>query len=348
MLFSEMEINEKIKSSLKKMNFDSPTKVQELVIPSMIKGNNVVVKSHTGSGKTAAFGIPIINQILNEEVKKVLIVGPTRELVVQVCEEIRKLSKDSHIRAFAVYGGHGIEGEFEMLNKQFHIVCATPGRLLDHIERRTLNPKEFDTIVLDEADRMLDMGFIDDIRKILERTQPKNTHLFSATLDSKIIGLIEKYIRKYDEIILTEEVIGTKIIEETIATPARWKVNKLLDFMKDKRDKKVLIFVSTKRYCETLAQKFHKNRFNVETIHGDLSQRKREIALSLFKTGKVNILIATDVAARGLQIDNVDYVVNYDEPQDEDTYKHRVGRTGRMGKTGYAVNFKIDNTDLYL
>jgi ATP-dependent RNA helicase DeaD len=348
MLFSEMEIDEKIKLSLKNMGFESPSKVQELVIPSMIKGNNVVVKSHTGSGKTAAFGIPVIDKILKGEIEKVLIVGPTRELVVQVCEEIRKISKDSHIKAFAVYGGHGIEGEIELLNRKFNIVCATPGRLLDHIERRTLHPKEFDTIILDEADRMLDMGFIDDIKKIMSMVQAKNTHLFSATLDSKIIGLIKRYIQEYDEIILNEEVIGVNIIEETIATPARWKVNKLLDFMKDKKDKKVLIFVSTKRYCETLAQKFYKNRFRVETIHGDLSQRKREIALSNFKKGEVNILIATDVAARGLQIDNVDYVINYDDPQDEDTYKHRVGRTGRMGKTGYAVNFEIDNTDLYL
>jgi len=348
MQFSEMQINEKIKLSLKNMGFESPTKVQELVIPSMIKGNNVVVKSHTGSGKTAAFGVPVINQILEGKSEKVLIIGPTRELVVQVCEEIRKLSKDSHIKAFAVYGGHGIEGEMDLLEKNFNIVCATPGRLIDHIERRTLKPHEFDTIILDEADRMLDMGFIDDIRGIMSRVKAKNTHLFSATLDSKIIDLIKEYIREYDEIILNEEVIGVNIIEETIATPARWKVNKLLDFVQDKRNKKILIFVSTKRYCETLAQKLHRNRFTVETIHGDLSQRKREIALSVFKSGKVNILIATDVAARGLQIDNVDYVINYDEPLDEDTYKHRVGRTGRMGKTGYAVNFKIDNTDLYL
>jgi len=348
MLFSEMDIDNKIKESLKKMNFDKPTKVQELVIPSMIKGKNVVVKSHTGSGKTAAFGIPVIHQILNGDVKKVLIIGPTRELVVQVCEEIRKMCKDSHIRVFAVYGGHGIEGEIELLNRKFDIVCATPGRLLDHIERRTLNPKEFDTIILDEADRMLDMGFIDDIKIILSKTQAKNTHLFSATLDSKIINIIKKYIREYEEIILNEEIIGTKIIEEIISTPARWKTQKLIELIKDKKDKKILIFVSTKRFCDMLSQRLTKNRFRVETIHGDLSQRKREIALSRFKKGEVNILIATDVAARGLQIDNVDYVVNYDEPQDEDTYKHRVGRTGRMGKTGYAINFKIDNTDLYL
>ncbi|MEM3364764.1 MAG: DEAD/DEAH box helicase [Candidatus Micrarchaeia archaeon] len=343
MKFEDMEFSASLKEALSNMNYTTPTKVQERVIPIMCSGSNVIVRSHTGSGKTLAFGIPISDRIINRKSRAALVLGPTRELVMQVKGELRQINKFTGLRVFEVYGGHGIEGETQVLRGRVDILCATPGRLLDHIERGNIDMEMFDTVVLDEADRMLDMGFIDDIRKILEIIKPEKTHLFSATLDGKVAVLIQEYITKYEEILLEEEIIGTNIIEKKFIVPRQQKFKELCKYIKQAGRQRVLVFVSTKRYAEMLRERLYNRGIRAVSLHGDLSQQKREQSLEQFKSGRSNVLIATDVAARGLQIDNVEYVINYDEAADADTHRHRIGRTGRMGATGYAITFIDEN-----
>ncbi|MCK4319731.1 DEAD/DEAH box helicase [Candidatus Micrarchaeota archaeon] len=344
MKFEEMDIDDSIKKALKDMKYENATEVQLRTMPDINYGKNVVVRSQTGSGKTSAFGIPLSERIISGKSKYVLIIGPTRELMVQVKNEIKELNKYTNISAYAVYGGHGIVGEIRVLKGSVQILCATPGRLWDHIERKTINPLDFDTVVLDEADRMLDMGFINEIKKILGVVKPKNIHMFSATLDGRVAKLINKYITKYEEVILKDEIVGVDIIEKKITVPKEEKFTELVAHLKKAKGKRVLVFVSTKRYADKLKEKLSRMDFRATCIHGDLTQRKREVALENFKSKKKNVLIATDVAARGLQIDNVGYVINYDEAMDADTHRHRIGRTGRMGKMGYAITF-LDSYD---
>lgn len=341
--FEDLSFHNLLKKSIKDMNYSTITEVQEKTIPLMINGENVICKSHTGSGKTLAFGIPISDRILSNKSQKVLILGPTRELVVQVKDEIGKLNRYSGLRVYNVYGGHGMNEEATALRRGVHILAATPGRLLDHFKRRVINPKQFDTVVLDEADRMLDMGFVEDIKKILDLIQPGRVHLFSATLDGKVATIISKYIPTYEEVIIKEEVIGKNITEKHIEVKSSdEKFGHLKQVLEEAGSSRVLVFVSTKRYADMLTEKLTSLGYSVISIHGDKSQKYRELALEDFKAGRMQILIATDVAARGLQIDNVEYVVNYDQARDADTHKHRIGRTGRMGKTGVAVTFVSD------
>ncbi len=340
MKFEEMDIDKSIKKALKDMKYETATEVQLHTMPIINYGKNAVVRSQTGSGKTSAFGIPLSERIILGKSKYVLIIGPTRELMVQVKNEIKELNRYTGLTVYAVYGGHGIEGEIRVLKGSVQILCATPGRLWDHIERRTIDPLKFDTVVLDEGDRMLDMGFINEIKKILSVVKPKNIHMFSATLDGRVARLINKYITKYEEVILKDEIVGKDIIEKKIRVPKEEKFTELVAHLKKTKGKRVLVFVSTKRYADKLKEKLNRMDFRVTCIHGDLTQRRREVALEDFKSKKKNVLIATDVAARGLQIDNIGYVINYDEAMDADTHRHRIGRTGRMGKLGYAITFQ--------
>jgi len=339
MSFEDIEFSEEIKQGLKNMNFVKPTNVQVDTIPLMLKGHNVIVKSHTGSGKTAAFGIPISEMIFNVKVKGALVLCPTRELAVQVKDELRKMNSRTRLRIYAFYGGHGMSSELSSINKGIDILCATPGRLLDHFRNKNLDPTQFDIVVLDEADRMLDMGFIHDLKDILSQVKPKKTHLFSATLDGSVAKLIEEYIPEYKEVILPEEIIGKNIMERHVKVPRNMRINALEEVLEEAKDGRVLIFVSTKRTADFLSRKLFQLGHKTEALHGDKSQRAREMALENFKSGKRKILVATDVAARGLQVNNIEYVVNYDMAGDEDTHKHRIGRTGRMGDTGHAITF---------
>ncbi|MGB9635457.1 MAG: DEAD/DEAH box helicase [Candidatus Micrarchaeia archaeon] len=337
--FSELELSQGVKEALDDLGYIEMTEVQSRAIPLIMSGRNAVVKSYTGSGKTAAFAVPLIEKLLQHEIKKVLVLGPTRELVVQVKEEMRNIGKNTKLRILAVYGGHGIEGEIDALQRGVDVLCATPGRLLDHIDRKTVHPEEFDVVVLDEADRMLDMGFVDDIKNVLDKVMPNNVHLFSATLDGKVADMVRQYIPSYEKIFIEDEIIGKNIIEKHVLVSREQKFRELVNYIREARNERVLIFVSTKKYADVLTERLVKRRFRAACIHGDLSQTKREHALNAFKQGKINILIATDVAARGLQIDDVEYVINYDKANDADTHKHRIGRTGRMGSKGYAITF---------
>ncbi len=342
--FESFEFSPQIKRALKDMDYRNPTEVQLRTIPLILDGYNVAAKSYTGSGKTAAFGIPLSSLIADGKKKSVLIVGPTRELVVQVKEELRNINRYTKLRIFAVYGGHGIEGEIKILQGKVDMLCATPGRLLDHIERGTINLRDFDTVVLDEADRMLDMGFVDDVRRILAKANAKSVHLFSATLEENVISLIKDYVQDYETVTIKDNLLGNNIIEKNLIVQRKNKFRELINCINKFGKNRALVFVSTKRYASILTEKLNRRGYRAVAIHGDLSQKRREISLGEFKSGRKRVLVATDVAARGLQIDNVECVVNYDAANDADTHKHRIGRTGRMGNKGYAITFLDDSS----
>jgi len=337
--FENIGFSPELKEAIKKMGYKTATEVQAKAIPLIISGQNVVSKSFTGSGKTAAFGIAISERILRRESQAALIMCPTRELAMQVKEELQEINRETGFNVFAVYGGTKMSQDEKIFKKRIDILCATPGRLLDHFEHRRLNPKIFDTVVLDEADRMLDMGFIKDIKHVLSFIRPKNTHLFSATLTGSVAKLIEKYIPTFKEVIIQEEIVGKDIIQKKEFYSRPEKIPKLLKWLEKAGNQKVLVFVATKHFSDSLNEKLKRDGFRSTTIHGDKRQKAREISLKRFKEGSRNILIATDVAARGLQIDKVEYVINLDRARDADTHKHRIGRTGRMGDKGLAITF---------
>lgn len=353
--FDEFNIKPALKDGLRRMNYNDSTEVQELTFPVIMGSKNVVVKSFTGSGKTLAFGIPISERILRRDSRSAIVIGPTRELVIQVCTELQKLNRFSRMKIFTVYGGHGITGEVMSLKKGFEILCATPGRLLDHLERGNLKHMKVDTIILDEGDLMLDMGFQEDINKILRIIRPKNVHLFSATMEGKVTQVIREHIPQYELIDIKTEIVGTQIFEEEHKLRPEQKFPKLLEYL-NKATGKVLIFSSTKRYVEILRERIEKEGIRCNTIHSDITQARREHALREFRDSKIKILIATDVASRGLHIDDVEYVINYDSARSDDIHKHRIGRTGRMGKIGNAITFteergkrrRKDRTDDYV
>ncbi len=337
--FENLGFSPELKAAIKQMGYKQATEVQEKSIPLMVSGKNVISKSFTGSGKTAAFGIAISERILKGESQGALVLCPTRELASQVKEEIERINQKTDLKVFAVYGGTKMSADDKILSKRIDILCATPGRLLDHFKHRRLNPQTFDTVVLDEADRMLDMGFIKDIKHILSYIMPERTHLFSATLTGSVAKLIEKFIPDYEEVIVAHEIVGNSLIQKKQVFSREEKFPKLLEWIKKTDNGRILIFVATKRTADFLDEKLRRKGFKSTTIHGDKSQRAREASLERFKEGRKKILIATDVAARGLQIDNVELVINLDRARDADTHKHRIGRTGRMGKEGLAVTF---------
>jgi len=343
MSFEDIEMSSEIREAIKRMNYDKATDVQVDTIPLMMAGHNVIVKSHTGSGKTAAFGIPVSENIFKGRSTACLVLCPTRELAVQVKEELKKINSKTRLRVEAFYGGHGMASEERAAEKGVDILCATPGRLLDHFRNGNLAHDLFDTVVLDEADRMLDMGFIPDLKQILNYVQPKHTHLFSATLDGSVAQLIHEYIPEYEEVLLHEEIVGKNIFERHVKVPRDKRIDALIEILKEAGNNRVLVFVSTKHSADFLSKKLYQRGYDTASIHGGKSQKAREMALKNFKLGKRNIMVATDVAARGLQIDNVEFVVNYDLAGDADMHKHRIGRTGRMGGTGHAITFTAED-----
>ncbi len=250
--FEQMPLSKELKRALKGLDYKTPTEVQEKTIPLILKGNNVISKSFTGSGKTAAFGIALAERMLQGRAKSVLILCPTRELATQVGKEIASIIKFTGFKLVTVYGGHKISTELREIGRGVDILCATPGRLLDHFKRRAIDPRIFDTVVLDEADRMLDMGFISDIKEILAFVRPEYTHLFSATLDGSVAQLIQKYIPDYKEVLIEDEIIGKNIIEKTITVSRNSKLRELIGIIKNAGEGRVLVFVSTKRYADKL------------------------------------------------------------------------------------------------
>ncbi len=339
--FDDFAINGLLKSNLKKRDFIDPTQIQDKAIPVALKGEDVIGIANTGTGKTAAFLLPLINSLMANRGQKALIVAPTRELALQIQQESRWLSKGSRLYDVLLIGGTPIGRNLRDLRNNPEIVIGTPGRIKDHIERGTLKLDSTSTIVLDEVDRMLDMGFINDIRLILSKLPEKRQSLFfSATMSPTIESLIRTFT-KSPVSIMAKTAENSDNVDQSIIHyfENSDKIDKLHDLLIVDKVEKTLIFCGTKHGTEKLSKNLVSRGFTSDAMHGNKSQGQRQRALRKFRDGEVEILVATDVAARGIDVDGITHVVNYDVPQTYDDYTHRIGRTGRIGNTGYAVTF---------
>lgn len=340
--FSEFHVSESTLCSLKRMGFEEATPIQEGTIKYALEGRDIIGQAQTGTGKTAAFGIPIVEKIdTKNPAIQALIVAPTRELAIQVSEEIYKIGYDKRVKILAVYGGQDIGRQIRALKNKPQIIVGTPGRIIDHINRGTLNLDHVQTLVLDEADEMLNMGFIDDILAILEKV-PENRQmlLFSATMPPAIQKIAKKFMNHPEEVkIQSKEMTVENIEQYFVKTQEREKFDVLTRLLDVHQPELAIVFGRTKRRVDELAQALNIRGYLAEGIHGDLSQSKRLSVLRQFKENKIDILVATDVAARGLDISGVSHVYNFDIPQDPESYVHRIGRTGRAGNSGMAVTF---------
>jgi len=339
--FEELGLNMSIVRAIKEIGMDNPFPIQEYCIPLILKGKDVIGQAHTGTGKTAAFSLPLINRIRSKGPIQALIIVPTRELAMQVTTEIKKFSKYMGTRCLAVYGGQGINIQKEHLRRGVQIIVATPGRLIDHLKQGTIQLDDVNYVVLDEADRMLDMGFIDDIKFILfyvnERRQ---TCLFSATMPVEILRLSREYMKDPEQIRLNEAEISLETIDQSyLIIEEREKFKHLCNFIKNReKGQQTIVFVATKQRTQRIADELNKQGFRVITIHGDLSQRQRDYSMNRFKNGSEDILVATDIAARGIDVPAVGNIINYDIPEDPLIYFHRIGRTARAGGSGKAIS----------
>jgi superfamily II DNA/RNA helicase len=340
MSFRKMNLDSRVVSSLDILGYQKPTDIQAMVIPLIISGKDIMARSQTGTGKTAAFGVGITQRLLTGKSVSALILTPTRELAVQVQKELRGISRNTSIKSVCVYGGKSIENQARELRGGVDILVATPGRLLDLKERRIVDLKQFDFVVLDEADRMLDMGFIEDMDRIMRSvSQERITCLFSATLDNKIYSIAERYMHLPEVVELGDLAKAVNISEESIYLERHEKVGMLKKIMRDSGNQKILVFSSTKASVDYLWKKLIASGVRVGRMHGDMSQSQRENALRDFKEGKITIMCATDVAARGIHVEDIAIIINYDIARDKETHIHRIGRTGRMGKEGKAITF---------
>jgi ATP-dependent RNA helicase DeaD len=345
--FEQLGLNKEIVKALKENGFEKPFPIQEEAIPLILKGSDIVGQAHTGTGKTAAFSLPLLQKIRRNGPIQALILVPTRELAVQVTNEINKFGKYTGIRTVAIYGGQSIGLQHNQLRRHVQIVVATPGRLIDHIKQESIDLNKVNFVVLDEADRMLDMGFIDDIKFILFYIKEENrqTCLFSATMPPPILRLAQEYMKKdAKEVRLNEQELSLDTIEQSyLIVPEKEKFRHLCNFIKNESTDKeqTIIFAATKQRTQRLAQELKDEGFRLVTIHGDLSQRERNIAMSRFRKGLDNVLVATDIAARGIDVPAVGHVINYDVPYEPMIYFHRIGRTARAGATGKAISLVI-------
>lgn len=344
--FQALQISPNILEALNDMGFEEPTPIQAEAIPVALSGRDMIGQAQTGTGKTAAFGIPVLEKVAMADQTpgtQVIILSPTRELAIQVAEEVNRLAQYTNIQALPIYGGQDIQRQFRSLRKNPQIIVATPGRLIDHIHRGTVKLDKIHTVVLDEADEMLNMGFIDDINEILATTpEERQTLLFSATMPKPIQELAHKYLKEPAMVRMKATEVTIDLIEqEYIELPDRQKFDVLCRLLDMQDPDLAIIFGRTKRRVDELSEALKKRGYSAEGIHGDLSQAKRDSVIRQFRENTIDILVATDVAARGLDISGVTHVYNYDLPQDPESYVHRVGRTGRAGQTGIATTFVI-------
>jgi ATP-dependent RNA helicase DeaD len=338
--FQQLGLSAEIIKALKENKFEAPFPIQEEAIPFILKGVDVIGQAHTGTGKTAAFSLPILTKIRRSGPIQALILVPTRELAVQVTAEINKLAKYTGIRTVSIYGGQSINIQHDQLKKGVQIVVATPGRLIDHVKQGSIRLDDVSFVVLDEADRMLDMGFIDDIKFILFYiNEERQTCLFSATMPPAILRLAQEYMKDIEEIRLNKEEVGLDTIQQSyLVIHEREKFKYLCHFIKNRDKKQTIVFAATKQRTQRLAVELKQEGFKAITIHGDLSQKQRDNAMYRFKKGSEDILVATDIAARGIDVPAVGHVINYDVPEDPLIYFHRIGRTARAGGTGIAIS----------
>ena len=338
--FQDLGLSEAMLKALEKKGYGYPTTIQAEAIPQFMQWKDVIAKAPTGTGKTFAFGIPMIEHIDAEsDAVQGLILAPTRELAIQIGDELRGLlTFYQGIRVAVLYGGTGIGGQIRQLEKKPQIVVATPGRLMDHYNRKTIRLDKIQTVVLDEADRMLDMGFFKDVTKIIEKVKNrKNLGLFSATISQEVMTVSWMYQRDEVEITVEPKQEDRPDIDQfcLTVTPLE-KAETTLRLIKSQGYERIMIFCNTKHMCQRLCDDFQRARLDCECIHGDIKQSLREKAMQKYRDGKLQILIATDVASRGIDVDDVDCVINFDVPEENEYYVHRIGRTGRAKRKGVA------------
>tara|TARA_R110000868_G_scaffold411577_1_gene705502 strand:- start:840 stop:2078 length:1239 start_codon:yes stop_codon:yes gene_type:complete len=348
MSFKDLQLNRPILRAVAEAGYDNPTLVQEKTIPLVLAKKDIIVSAQTGTGKTAAFALPILQQLFDKQDaskkgKKIraLVVSPTRELALQIEENFKTYSAYTNLRTTVVFGGASIEPQIDILKKGVDILIATPGRLLDLHKQDVINLDYIETLVLDEADLMLDMGFIDDVKKI-ERLCPKTKQilLFSATIPFKVEQLANTILNNPERVEVAPNSSTSKNVNQVLYyVPKPKKIELCLHLLRNNIKGSILIFRRTKFGVEKLEQTLLKNNYKVVSLHGDKNQNDRQAALNQFKNKEINILIATDVAARGIDIDNLDAVINFDLPNVPETYVHRIGRTARAGNTGTSYSF---------
>ena len=343
--FEDMNISNEICHAVLDMGFEEATPIQSQAIPVILEGKDIIGQSQTGTGKTAAFGIPLLERINPEDRRlQALILCPTRELAIQVSEEFRKLLKyKDNIRVLPIYGGQPIDRQIAALKKGTQVIIGTPGRVMDHMRRRTIKAETVQMMVLDEADEMLDMGFREDIETILVKIpEDHQTLLFSATLSPEILDITKRFQRNPEFIkIVRKELTVPNIEQYYFDVKEKTKLDALSRIIDVYDPKLAMVFCNTKKRVDDLVEMLQGRGYFAEGLHGDLKQAQRDKVMQKFRNGTIEILVATDVAARGIDVDDIDVVFNYDVPQDEEYYVHRIGRTGRAGRTGKAFTFCV-------
>lgn len=340
--FAEFNLEPKVLQAITELGFEESTPIQDKAIPYALEGKDLIGQAQTGTGKTAAFGIPLINKIPTSEDRIVaLVMTPTRELAIQVADEIGKLTRYKGLRSLPIYGGQEIGRQIRALKKRPQIIIGTPGRLLDHINRKTIRLEDVQTVVLDEADEMLDMGFMEDIQSILKLVpEERQTMLFSATMPQNIQKLAQQFLKNPEHVsVIPKQVTAPSIEQAYIEVHERQKFEALSRLLDMESPELAIIFGRTKRRVDELSEALQKRGYSADGLHGDLSQNQRDNVMRKFRDGSIDVLVATDVAARGLDVSGVTHVINFDLPQDPESYVHRIGRTGRAGKEGKAWSF---------
>ncbi|MCD4814403.1 DEAD/DEAH box helicase [bacterium] len=341
MNFESMQLHETLWKGLKSAGYKTPTPIQSLAIPPLMEGRDVIATAQTGTGKTAAFVLPILQKLLQSESKKqarALVITPTRELAEQIHEVIRVLGKHTGIRSITIYGGMSMQNQLDGLRKGVDILVACPGRLLDHVERKTVDLKHIEWVVLDEADRMLDMGFLPPIRKLLRCVPNKRqTALFSATFTRVLENLIANNMRNPKRLAVSIEAPAETVTHTLYPISRMMKSDLLVRVLKNMKTQSVLIFTRTKHRADGVARKLKRAGFTSDALHANRTQGQRMQILKNFRKGHIPILVATDIAARGLDIESISHVINYDMPDTATSYIHRIGRTGRAARNGDAL-----------
>lgn len=352
MKFGELGLDKSLLKAVKRSGFEEATPIQAETIPLVLAGNDVIGQAQTGTGKTAAFGLPVLQQLdLDLRQIQAVIISPTRELAIQTQEELFHLGKEKRAKVQVVYGGADIRRQIKQLEQHTpHILVGTPGRLLDHIQRGTINLAHVKHLILDEADEMLDMGFLDDIEKIIQAVPAeRQTLLFSATMPKEILKIGEKFMVNPQIVKIKAKELTTDLVDQYFVKTKEFEKFDIMTRLIDVQAPELtIVFGRTKRRVDELSRGLEARGYNAAGIHGDLTQQRRMNVLRKFKNGDLDILVATDVAARGLDISGVTHVYNYDIPQDPESYVHRIGRTGRAGQNGISVTFVTPNEIGYM
>lgn len=338
--FKDLPLSLEVMKGIEELGFNNLFPIQAQAIIPLLEGKDVIGQAQTGTGKTAAFGIPMVER-LNPNIKNVqgLVLEPTRELAVQIAEHISRFSRYAAFKILPVYGGEPIQKQIHALERGVHIVVGTPGRLIDHLKRGTLNLASVKIVVLDEADRMLDMGFIDDIEYILSKVPAnRQTSLFSATIDKTVMTICNRYMRKPEKILVSKDEIAlTQIDQYYMVVNPKNKFEILCNILDENHIERAIIFCRTRIGTSTLANKLRARGYDVRPLHAGFTQPQRDFVTNTFRKGRLKLLVATDVAARGLDIEGITHIINYDIPLEALVYFHRIGRTARMGREGTAI-----------